>query len=148
MASASTPTPTPTGNERIARRFPEEVASEGSVGLIDEICAEDVLDHSPLGEVRGRDELKAQISGLKESFSDFSATVEDAVTEGDTVAMRVTLRGTHDGAFMGIEPTGKPIEVGNMVFTRIEDGVIAERWVQPDMLGMLTQLGAVEPPTA
>lgn len=35
-----------------------------------------------------------------------------------------------------------------MVFTRIEDGVIAERWVQPDMLGMLTQLGAVEPPTA
>jgi len=148
MASASTPTPTPTGNERLARRFPEEVASEGNIGLIDEICAADVIDHSPLGEVRGRDELKAQISGLKESFSDFSATVEDAITEGDTVAMRVTLRGTHDGAFMGIEPTGKTIEVGNMVFTRIEDGVIAERWVQPDMLGMLTQLGAVEPPTA
>ncbi|ELZ58448.1 MULTISPECIES: ester cyclase [unclassified Haloferax] len=148
MASASTPTPTPTGNERLARRFPEEVASEGNVGLIDEICTADVIDHSPLGEVRGRDELKAQISGLRESFSDFSATVEDAITEGDTVAMRVTLRGTHDGAFMGIEPTGKTIEVGNMVFTRIEDGVIAERWVQPDMLGMLTQLGAVELPTA
>ncbi|MFC7129080.1 ester cyclase [Haloferax chudinovii] len=148
MASASTPTPTPTENERIARRFPEEVASEGNIGLIDELCAEDVLDHSPLGEVRGRDELKAQISGLRESFSDFSATVEDAISAGDTVAMRVTLRGTHDGAFMGIEPTGKSIEVGNMVFTRIEDGVIAERWVHPDMLGMLTQLGAVELPEA
>lgn len=106
MASASAPTPT--GNERIARRSPEEVASEGNVGLIDEICAEDVLDHSPLGEVRGRDELKAQISGLKESFSDFSATVEDAITEGDTVAMRVTLRGTHDGAFMASNRPGSP----------------------------------------
>ncbi|AKU06719.1 MULTISPECIES: ester cyclase [Haloferax] len=148
MASASTPTPTPTGNERIARRFPEEVASEGNIGLIDEICAEDILDHSPLGEVHGRDELKAQISGLRESFSDFSATVEDAITEGDMVAMRVTLRGTHDGAFMGIEPTGKTVEVGNMVFSRIEDDMIVERWVQPDMLGMLTQLGAVELPEA
>ncbi|MCO8268098.1 ester cyclase [Haloferax prahovense] len=148
MASASTPTPTPTGNERIARRFPEEVAGEGNIGLIDEICAEDVLDHSPLGEVRGRDELKAQISGIRDSFSDFSATVEDAITEGDTVAMRVTLRGTHDGTFMGIEPTGKTVEVGNMVFTRVEDDMIVERWVQPDMLGMLTQLGAVELPEA
>ncbi|WP_042662055.1 ester cyclase [Haloferax sp. ATB1] len=148
MASASTPTPTPTGNERIARRFPEEVAGEGNIGLIDEICAEDVLDHSPLGEVRGRDELKAQISGIRDSFSDFSATVEDAITEGDTVAMRVTLRGTHDGTFMGIEPTGKTVEVGNMVFTRIEDDMIVERWVQPDMLGMLTQLGVVELPEA
>lgn len=142
MASTSTAA----ANATLARRIPEEVVTKGDIDLIDELCAEDVLDHSPLGEMRGREELKAQMRGLRESFGDFSATVEDVVSEGDTVAMRVTLRGTHEGEFAGVAPTGKRIEVRNMVFTRIEDGQIAERWVQPDMLGMLTQLGAVEPP--
>jgi predicted ester cyclase len=86
------------------------------------------------------------MESIRGAFSDFSATVDDVVAEGDTVAMRVTLRGTHDGPFMGIEPTGNEFEVSNMVFTRIEDGKIAERWVLPDMLGMLQQVGAVDMP--
>jgi steroid delta-isomerase-like uncharacterized protein len=142
MASTSTAA----ANATLARRIPEEVVTKGDIDLIDEICAEDVLDHSPLGELRGREELKTQMRGLRASFGDFSATVEDVVSEGDTVAMRVTLRGTHEGEFVGVAPTGKRIEVGNMVFSRIEDGQVAERWVQPDMLGLLTQLGVVEPP--
>ncbi|WP_410765566.1 ester cyclase [Haloferax sp. DFSO60] len=146
MASASTPPGTPEANELVVRRFPEEVATEGNIDLIDEICTEDVADHSPFGEQKGREELKEQLRGLRESFSDFSATVEELVTKDDMVAMRVTLRGTHDGPFMGAEPTGKTFEVGNMVFSRIENGMIAERWVQPDVFGMLTQLGIVEAP--
>jgi predicted ester cyclase len=86
------------------------------------------------------------MSAFLAAFPDFEATVEDIVAEGDTVAMRVTLRGTHDGPFMGVEPTGNPFEVRNMVFTRIEDGKIAERWVQPDTLSLMQQLGAVELP--
>lgn len=146
MASASTPTPGADANAELARRIPEEVATEGNLDLIDEICKENIADHTPTWDVTGRAEFKAQIRSLRESFDDFSATVEDVVTEGDTVAMRVTLRGTHAGAFMGAEPTGKRIEVENMVFTRIEDGMIAERWVQPDMLSMLSQLGIVDLP--
>lgn len=142
MASTSTTAV----NEALARRFPEDVATRGDLKLIDEICAPDVVDHSPLGEVEGREALKDQISGLREAFSDFSATVEDTVTEGDMVAMRVTLRGTHDGPFMGIEGTGKTFEAENMVFSRIEDGQIAERWVLPNMLGMLGDLGIVDVP--
>ena len=134
-------------NKRLARRFPEEVATEGNIDVIDEISAEDVIDHSPLGEARGHEELKEQVEYLRTAFGDFSATVEDIVAEGDTVAMRVTLRGTHEGEFMGVEPTGEEAEVGNMVFTRIEDGKIVERWVQPDTLGLMQQLGAVDSPT-
>lgn len=136
----------PEKNKRIARRFPEEVATEGNVGLIDEICTEDVVDHNPFGTARGRAELRDHIEMLNAAFSDVSATVEDLIAEGDTVAMRVTLRGTHDGAFMGAAPTGTEFEVPNMVFTRIEDGRIAERWVQPNMLGLVRQLGIVELP--
>ncbi len=135
-------------NKQIARRFPEEIASEGNFDLIDEICAEDMIDHSPFWEMRGREAVKEQNRALFEAFGDFSATVEDIAAEGDTVAMRVTVRGTHEGEFMGLEPTGRSFEIGNMVFTRIEDGRIAERWVQPDMLGLLRQLGVETIPEA
>lgn len=133
-------------NERIARRFPEEVATGGDVDLIDEICAEDVVDHGPMGDLRGREEIKERVEYLRTAFRDFSATVEDAVAEGDTVAMRVILRGTHEGEYMGIGPTGNEMEAWNTVFTRIEDGLIVERWVQPDLLTIMHQLGAIEAP--
>jgi steroid delta-isomerase-like uncharacterized protein len=133
-------------HKRLARQMPEAVATRGELDLIDEICTEDVADHSPLGEISGRDALKAQMRSIRNSFEDFSATVEDSVAEGDTVAMRVTLRGRHVGEFMGIDATDTEVEVANMVFTRFEDDRIAERWVQPDMLGMLRQVGAVDLP--
>ena len=140
-------TETATENERIARRVPEEIATERNLDLVEEVFAEDAVEHGPfLQEARGVDEIRAALERFLDAFPDFSATVEDAVAEGDTVAMRVTLRGTHEGEFMGIDPTNESFEIGNMVFTRVEDGRIAERWVLPDMLGMLQQLGVVSPP--
>ncbi|MBV0902257.1 ester cyclase [Haloarcula salina] len=135
-------------NKRLARQIPEAVATEGDLDRLDDICADDVVDRSPLGVVEGPAALKEQLAGVRVAFGEFSATVEDIVAEGDTVAMRVTLRGTHRGEFMGAEATGKAVEVQNMVFTRIEDGLIAERWVQPDTLGLMVQVGAVDPPVA
>lgn len=122
--------------------------NEGNVGLIDKICVGDALNCSPFEEIHGRNELETQISGLKESFNDFSTMVGDMITEGDAVTVHVTLRRTHGSAFTSVEPTGKPIEVSNIVFIRVEDDVIAEQWVQPDMLGILAQLGTVESLTA
>ncbi|WP_345784908.1 ester cyclase [Natrinema sp. 1APR25-10V2] len=139
-------TTTPEENKRLARRFPEEIATEGKVDLIDEICAEEVTDHNPLGEMHGRDELKDHLTSLRAAFGGFSAAVEEAIAEGEIVAMRVTLRGNHEGEFLGIAPTGTEVEVANMVFTRVEDGQIVERWVQPDMLGLMQQLGVIDVP--
>jgi predicted ester cyclase len=139
-------TPNVAENKRIARRFPEEVATEGEIELIDEICTEDVVEHSPLGERRGREALKEQSEYIHAAFPDVAVTIEDAVAEGDTIAQRLAFHGTHEGEFMGIEPTGTEVEIVNMLFTRIEDGQIAERWLLPDTLGLLQQLGVVEPP--
>lgn len=76
-------------------------------------------------------------------------TIDDApIAKGDTVAVRSTHRGTHEGEFMGIEPTGKQIEVENTIFARIEDGKVVERWVQFDTFGLMQQLGAIDPPAA
>lgn len=129
-------------NKRIARRVPEDIATEKNFDAFDDVFAEDVVEHGTFGqESHSREERKEQMQQLLLAFPDFEAEVLDIVAEGDTVAMRVRLSGTHEGPFAGVEPTGKSFEVQNMVFTRIEDGKIVERWVQPDTLAMVTQLG-------
>lgn len=70
----------------------------------------------------------------------------DSLAEDDRVAMRLTITGTYDGPVMGIDPTEKEVTFGNMIVHRMEDGLIAERWVQPDVFGLLVQLGAIEGP--
>lgn len=128
-------------NKRIARRIPEELATDGNLDLIEELYAEDAVEHNPLGDHRGWTAIRENMERFTAAFPGCLATVEDCIAEGDLVAMRVTLSGTHEGEFMGLEPTGREFEVGNMVFTRLDDGKIAERWVQPDTLGLLGQLG-------
>ncbi|MFB6188841.1 MAG: ester cyclase [Halapricum sp.] len=129
-------------NKRIARRVPEEIASENNLDLVAEVFAEDAVEHGAFGqESHSSEERREQMQQLLLAFPDFEAEVLDIVAEGDTVAMRVRLSGTHEGQFAGVEPTGKSFDVQNMVFTRIEDGKIVERWVQPDTLAMVTQLG-------
>lgn len=133
-------------NKRLACRVPEEVASKGDLDLIDELYTENAVEHTPTGDEQGRTAIRAACEAYLDAFPDLSATVEEVIAEGELVTMRVTLRGTHEGQLMGIEPTGESFEAQNMVFTRVEDGKIAERWVQPDTLGMLQQLGVVESP--
>lgn len=109
--------------------------------MIDEVYAEDAVEHGPFGDDQGREAIRKSFERFGATFTDLSATVEDIVAEGDMVAMRVTLRGTHEGKFLGVEPTGKSVEMQHMVFTRIDDGRIVERWMQPDLVGVGQQLG-------
>jgi len=69
-------------------------------------------------------------------------TVEDMVADGDTVAVRYTMTGTHRGEFAGVPPTGKAVLAQSMAFYRLADGQIVEERAQLDMLGIIQQLGA------
>lgn len=135
-------------NVRIARQIPEGVFADNDLGLLEEIYAEDAVDYTPFGAQRGREAIRASYENFLNAFPDISQTVENIIVEGDRVAMFITSRGTHEGMLWGIEPTGKPIEVQQMAFVRIEDGVIAERWFLSDNLTLLCQLDVIEfPPT-
>ena len=79
---------------------------------------------------------------LREGFADFRFTVEDLVSAGDRVCARVTVRGTHDGNFMGRPPTGTTFEVDSVGIFRVTDRHIAEHWGVFDQFAMLGQLGA------
>ena len=84
--------------------------------------------------------------GFAATFPDLHLTVEDVVAAEDKVAARIRFRGTHRGEFMGIPATGRTVELVSVNVDRIIDGRIAERWLLPDTLGLLRQLGAVPMP--
>jgi predicted ester cyclase len=87
-----------------------------------------------------------QLIDLWSAISNRKVTIEDSVAEGDRVATRFTISGTHTGSFMGIAPTGKTIHVSASGIFRIVDGKATDNWVNFDALGMLQQLGAVPMP--
>lgn len=92
--------------------------------------------------LRGPAGYLSLVGMMRSGFPDIQWSLEDMVTEGDTIASRFIMRGTHQGTFMGIPPTGKPIQVQAMNFYRLTDGQFIEEHGQPDMLGLLQQIGA------
>ena len=132
-------------NKRVARRT-VEAYNEKNLDVFDKVFAEDVIDHTSSGETKGREGSKEGLETLYSAFPDLQITIDELIAEGDTVAIRSTHRGTHEGTFMDIEPTGKQFEMENTVFARFEDGKVVERWIQADVFGLMQQLGAVDPP--
>jgi steroid delta-isomerase-like uncharacterized protein len=131
-------------NKRLVRRFYEEI-DKGNIAAMDELVAEDYVDHSPPpfpGIAAGRE-------GLKQSFRLFwEATpgyhkIEDQIAEGDKVVTRLTAYGTHERDLPGIPRTGNKMEMTATVIHRIADGKLVEKWSDKDVLGMLQQLGVI-----
>ena len=83
------------------------------------------------------------IAMMRSGFPDIRWTLEDIITENDKVAARFIMEGTHQGEFFGFPATGKPIKVQAMNFYRLAADQIVEEYGQPDMLGLLQQIGAI-----
>lgn len=86
-------------------------------------------------------EQEARITSFRAAFPDLRFTIEDVVAEGDRVAFRATLRGTHQGPFRGIAPTGRAVAIAVLDVVRIDGGLITDHWGGPDLLDALRQLG-------
>jgi predicted ester cyclase len=95
------------------------------------------------GVGHGPEAVKSNVKAFREAFPDLTWAIEDVVAEGDRVAMRLMLRGTHLGVFRGIAPTGRQVTMQEMVFWRLLDGRLHSGWFQADMLGLRVQLGAL-----
>jgi steroid delta-isomerase-like uncharacterized protein len=126
-----------------ARRFFEEMQSQGNLTVADDIFASDIVFHTPFGDMHGPEGAKQFVSKLRTAFPDLQVTVEDQIAEGDKVATHWTARGTHQDKFQGIPATGKQMEIRGIVISQIANGKIIEQWGNPDVLGMMQQLGAV-----
>lgn len=134
-------------NKAVYRRFVEEVINQGNLAIIDELYAPDYVDHDlPPGAGGGLDGVRRVQQLFRVGFPDVQFTIEDMVAEGDTVASHVTGHGTHTGDFMGIPPSGKEATWRSLGVFRVVDGKIVEHYGIPDLLGLLIQIGVIEPP--
>jgi steroid delta-isomerase-like uncharacterized protein len=132
-------------NKALARRVLDEVWSRGRLELADDLLAPDFVGRpGGLGEpFTGPEAAKEFIGRLREGFPDITFSLDDMVAEGDLVATRWTATGTHEGEFMGVEPTERRTTIEGMTFFRFDDGTIVEGWTQPDALGLMRGIGAV-----
>jgi len=133
-------------NKKIARRMFEEGEGQGNLAVIDELIANDFVNHTPFGEMHGQEPARQFILMLRRGFPDLQVTVEDQLAEGDRVATRWTARGTHQGEFQGVPPTGNPMEISGIAVARLANGKVIEQWGNPDLLTMMQQIGAIPTP--
>ena len=127
------------------RRFFAEAWNSKDLTLVDELISPTYVGHDVTlsNAERGPERIKRIMTSFRTAFPDLRVTVEDVVVQGDKEVVRWMARGTHQGTFMNIAPTGKPIAISGTDIGRVANGQIQEMWSNWDGLGLMRQLGAI-----
>ncbi len=132
-------------NKRIYKEFIQEIFNEGHFEKLDELVAPTyVLQDAPPGTPIGSESVKQAATMFRNAFPDLKIVIDELIAEGDIIAARSTLSGTHKGAIFGIPATGKTVCVTSLTMVRIKNGLLYESWVRNDSLGLLQQLGGAQ----
>ena len=116
-------------------------ATKGDRAGLERILSPDFVIYVP-EEHRGVDGLLEMVETFRSALPDLAVTVDHQFADGDYVATRFTVRGTHDGELLGAPPTGRPVAMTGITVSRCEDGRIAEEWELVDVAGLLQQVAA------
>ncbi len=130
-------------NKALVRLFDEEFWNKGNMAAADELLAANATIVLPGRGHVSLNDFKAFATSLRGAFPDWYATTDELVAEGTRVAERWTGRGSHQGEFQGIAPTGRRVTVPGAVFYRFASGKITEFRGQFDGVALLQQLGAI-----
>lgn len=134
-------------NAAIVRRFVDEVITLGKIDSAARYVWEDVVEQVPFpGQAPGLQGLQDVIRGMRAAFPDIVFSIQEQITEGDKVTSRFEWTGTHQGEFLGVPATGRPVRVWGFVMDRLVEGRIKETRILMDALGMMMQLGVFSPP--
>ncbi|MFJ5991713.1 alpha/beta hydrolase fold domain-containing protein [Lentzea sp. NPDC092896] len=132
----------------VVHGFVNEVLNGGDIDAVDRFWHHDLKWHAgSIGDIKGIDDYRASLrAAVDGAFTGMHLTVHDTLVDGDTVVLRFTNSGTHNGPFLGVEASGKHAAWDGIGIYAVRDGKIAEAWFGEDALGMLVQLGAVTLP--
>jgi steroid delta-isomerase-like uncharacterized protein len=127
----------------VMSRFYDRVAA-GDLGVIDEVLAEDFIEHEAIAPSPDREGVRQLFTMLAAAFPDMRFGVEHMVQEDDLVMAYGTVEGTHEGEFMGVPATGKQMTMQLIDIMRFDQaGLVCEHWGVADMLSLMQQLGVV-----
>jgi steroid delta-isomerase-like uncharacterized protein len=134
-------------NKATTRRIPEEVLNQQKLDVVDEILAEDFVNHLTMpGIPNDREGAKMLFGALFRAFPDLHVTVEQEIAEGDTVVTYNTSSGTQEGEMFGMPATGKRATWNEIHIGRLKDGKVAEHWGLIDLASIMVQLGHAPAP--
>jgi len=127
---------------QVAALAVETIFNDKDLTRVEEFFASDFVDHSAAdGAPQGAEGQRAKVEAFVAAFPDLQITYTHQVAEGDMVAGRYLLTGTHRGDFAGIEPTGNSISLVGHDLLRIAEGKIVEHWTVMDSAELMQQLG-------
>jgi len=133
-------------NKAVVQRWFEEVWNQGLDATVDELFPAGGVAHG-LGDaeldVHGPDEFRPLVANIRGALPDTHISVDDLIAEGDKVAVRITLTGTHTGLGLGVPPTGRRVSIQGIIIVQLANGRLVEAWNSYDQLGLLRQVGAL-----
>jgi len=134
-------------NKEIAGKSITEIWNNGKIELIDELLADNFVDHNaPPGFPPGKEGFRQLVNIYRTAFPDVSFAIDFQVAEGDKVATHYTATGTQTGELMGYPPSGKKATVRGIIISRIENGKIVESWENFENYEMQVQIGMLPAP--
>jgi len=134
-------------NIAIVRKFFDVGPSKGDIAAADVLLHSEFTLHTPLPTPGpGIEEMNNVITTCRAAFHGLNVTINDIMADGNKVIARFTARGTHNGEFMGVPPTGKAIILTAIEIFRVKDGRIVELWGEVNMMGLMQQLGMLPGP--
>ncbi|MFO1400141.1 MAG: ester cyclase [Steroidobacteraceae bacterium] len=127
-------------NRSVVMRVFDDILNRQRYDLFDTLYALDFVKH-----IDGHDETLAEeivdAKSMYQMSTDLIITVDAIIASGDLVATRYTGRGTHNGHFGALPPSGRHFELSGMTFYRLRDGRIIEEWTTYNESELLRQLG-------
>jgi steroid delta-isomerase-like uncharacterized protein len=134
-------------SKTLAHEWFEEVWNKSQINAIDRLLAEDAVAHGLVDEngqeLRGPAGFKPFFSQFTKAFPDIHVEVADTISEGDKIAARCIVTGTHQGEMLGVSASNRPVEFTGITILRVKDGKIAEAWNNFDFQGLSKQIGAL-----
>lgn len=124
-----------------------EAFNTGDVTIVDNLIDEGLVDQTPFPQTGpDREGLKRQIQALRTAFPDVQFGIEDMVAEGETVAFRWTMVGTHEGPLLGQAPTYRRVEHQGNDFVTFSNGKMVQHRSADNLIELFFKLGLQWPP--
>lgn len=135
-------------NKQVVQRFVEECWNRGNLNKASEFLADQVRFHDPVfpNLNSGIQSIKNHIEGTRKAFPDLKITIDDTIAERNEVVLHWTARGTHQGQFLGMQPTQRKVTIDGTSIYRLEGEKIAESYANWNLATMMAQLGVAEVP--
>lgn len=142
--------PGPTGDElkKLSNKYYETLdATKGDIAsmrdkLVDPMCATYFNGQGPLP----LDAVQGMMKMFWGSFNDLKHDTQEQMCEGDVVYNRLTVSGTQTGEFNGIPASNKKAKIDVITCQKWANGKVVEQWINPDMVSLLQQIGAMPTP--